>query len=60
MNKISDIPSRHRANCARRVHTKSPAAPDSREELAEEVRQLKAAVALYRHVAERLLEERRN
>jgi hypothetical protein len=59
MSKIFGINSWHRTRCSGSANPTLPVAAGSAEELAEEVRQLRAAVAMYRHVAERLMEERR-
>jgi hypothetical protein len=49
----------NRARCGAGVDLKNPAIPGSPEELAEEIRQLRATVAVYRRIAEKLMEERR-
>jgi len=59
MKKTSSLETWHRTRCVLAANSHSTAAPGSTDELAEEVRQLRAAVSVYRHVAERLMEERR-
>jgi hypothetical protein len=58
--KLSSGPARWpHARCGQKAKPTAPLEPHSTEELIEEIRQLRAALAVYRHVAERLMEEKR-
>jgi hypothetical protein len=48
-----------RARSRQNAQPVTPATPHSTEDLVEEIRQLRAAVAVYRHLAERLMDEKR-